>query len=347
MLDPTGIISSWNAGAERIKGYTADEVIGRHFSIFYPPTDIAAGKPERELEIAREEGRVEDEAWRLRKNGTPFWANVIITVLRGENGDIRGFAKVTRDLTERRAREQAEREAALHAAASRMKDEFLAIVSHELRTPLNVAIGQAMMLESGTLSPEQASRAWQSLHRNLHRQAYIVDDLLDVARIASGKLTLERSRIDALAVIRESAEEAEAAATAKGVRLARSIPPGTREVRGDADRLRQILGNLLSNAVKFTPEGGSVDIDVSVNGETLRIRITDTGIGMSPEFVRTAFDRFSQADRSVRREHSGLGLGLAIAHELTLRHGGTITASSPGPGCGSSFEVTLPVLSDV
>ncbi|HXW04146.1 MAG TPA: PAS domain-containing sensor histidine kinase [Vicinamibacterales bacterium] len=344
MLDPDGFITSWNLGAERIKGYRADEIVGRHFSIFYPAADIAARKPERQLAIAREEGRAEDEAWRLRKDGSPFWANVVLTALRDDTGELRGFAKVTRDLTDRVAREEAERAAALHATTSRMKDEFLAIVSHELRTPLNVVIGQAAMLQQGGLDPHQTRRAWESLQRNLRLQAQIVEDLLDVSRIVTGKLTLQPVRCDALAILREAVEEALPSAARQGVHLSVALPPGPADVNGDSGRLRQVFGNLLANAVKFTPGGGRIDVEATVHGDRLVTRITDTGIGMSPEFARSAFDRFSQADYSVRREHGGLGLGLAIAYDLTVRHGGTMSATSPGPGQGSTFLVTLPLL---
>jgi PAS domain S-box-containing protein len=343
MLDPAGIVSTWNAGAARIKGYAADEIVGRHFSVFYPPSDVAAGKPERELHTAAREGRAEDEAWRLRKDGTAFWANVVITALRDGRGGIRGFAKVTRDLTERRAREEAERAAALHAATSRLKDEFLAVVSHELRTPLNVAIGQAMLLQNAQLPPDQAQRAWESLHRNLQLQAQIVDDLLDVSRIVTGKLSLERTTLDPLGILAESVDEAGIAAAAKGVTIRRRLPAAPATMQGDANRLRQVFSNILSNAVKFTPSGGAIEVEAVRHADTLAIRISDTGAGMTPEFARNAFGRFTQADYSVRREHGGLGLGLAIAHELVVRHGGSIAASSPGLGRGSTFEVRLPL----
>lgn len=343
LLDPDGLVISWNPGAQRIYGYAADEILDRPFSTFYPPEDIAARKPELELDVARECGRVEDEGWRITRQGQRFWANAVITALFDQEGKLNGFGKITRDLTDRRVREEAERQAALHAEASRLKDDFLAIVSHELRTPLNVAIGQSQLLQRGALTPEQEQRAWASLNRNLQLQAKIVEDLLDVSRIVTGKLALENTRLDIIGLLREAVDSSEVTATGKGLRVQLSVPDAPVYVMGDTDRLRQVFGNLLSNAVKFTPEGGRIDVTVTPDGQMVSITVTDTGIGMEPEFVERAFDRFSQADFTTRREHSGLGLGLAIAHELTVRHGGTLTARSEGPGRGSLFEVRLPL----
>jgi PAS domain S-box-containing protein len=342
LLDPVGTIISWNVGASRIKGYTADEVIGRNFAIFYPPEDLH--KPPAELQAAAAHGRLEDEGWRVRKNGERFWANVIITPLYDERGHPRGFAKVTRDLTERRQKEEAERRAALHAEASRLKDEFLAMVSHELRTPLNVVLGQTALLQRETLPAEQARRGWAALERNLALLTQIIDDLLDLSRITTGKFTLERNPVDLGRLIEQAVEEVTPAAEAKGLEIRRRVDPTPAVVHGDEGRLHQVINNLLSNAVKFTPAGGWVDVECGTAGRSVLVRISDSGIGMEPEFLGSVFDRFSQADTSIRREHAGLGLGLAIARELIARHGGTITAASAGKNKGSTFEVRLPLV---
>jgi PAS domain S-box-containing protein len=344
ILDPDGHVASWNAGAERIKGYQAEEIIGQHFSKFYPPEDVAARKPYNELEIAKEVGRLEDEGWRVRKDGSLFWANVVITALFDKQGTLRGFAKVTRDLTERRAREEAERRAFLHQEASRQKDEFLAMVSHELRTPLNVTTGQAAMLRSGTLTPDQTDRAWASLLRNLALQAQIIDDLLDISRVVSGKLTLEEKPFDVGELLNESLEEITPQAMSKGLKLELTPPDAPAVVIGDAGRMKQVMTNLLSNAVKFTPAGGRISLTGHIEDGFVTIRVTDTGIGIEPDFVARVFDRFTQADTTSRREFAGLGLGLAIARELVNRHGGTIAAHSEGRGEGATFEVRLPIL---
>ncbi len=345
MLDPEGHVVSWNRGAERIKGWTEAEIVGRHFSTFYPKEDIEDGKPERELVLARQFGRVEDEGWRVRKDGSVFWANVVITALHDPSGTLRGFAKVTRDLTERIKREEAERRAILHKEASRQKDEFLAIVSHELRTPLNVVTGQAAMLRSGTLTPEQSERAWNSLQRNLALQAQIIEDLLDVSRIVTGKLSLEPRPLDVRKLLDDALEEITPLAMSKGLQLGLTGPDVAVTIVGDAIRLRQVLTNLLGNAVKFTPAGGRVSVESHTQDGWVDIKVTDTGIGIDQDFLSQVFDRFSQADTTARREFTGLGLGLAIARELIVRHGGQIRAHSDGRGRGATFEIRLPVAS--
>lgn len=343
MLDPSGTIISWNAGAARIKGYTAEEVIGRNFAIFYPPEDLH--KPPAELNEAIAHGRLEDEGWRVRKNGERFWANVIITALFDDHGRLRGFAKVTRDLTERRLKEEAERRAALLAEASRLKDDFLAMVSHELRTPLNVVLGQAAMLQKD-LPPEQTRRGWAALHRNLALLTQIIDDLLDLSRVTTGKLTLERKPVDMRPLIEHAVEEMMPAAEAKQLQVRRRIDAAPAVVLGDPGRLRQVINNLLSNALKFTPAGGWIDVECGTAGRSVLVRVTDSGVGIDAEFLGSVFDRFSQGDTSIRREHGGLGLGLAIVRELVARHGGTITAASAGKGKGSTFELRLSAVKD-
>ena len=343
MLDPSGHITSWNTGAERIKGYRPEEIIGEHFSTLYTPEDRAAGKPSLELEAARRLGHAEDEGWRLRKDGGRFWANATLTALYDAEGNVRGFAKVTRDLTERRAREEAERRAVLLEEASRLKDDFLIVVSHELRTPLNVILGQVARLRSGKLCGEDAERAWTSLQRNLQLQTRLIEDLLDVSRIISGKLSLRRERVDLDAIVSEAADGIRPVAAAKGVALTATCESGS-HVFGDPARLRQILINLLSNAVKFTPAGGGVDLVCVREAGHVMLRVTDTGIGLAPDIRATLFDRFTQGDSGVRRASSGLGLGLAIVRELVTQHGGTIEADSAGVGRGATFSVRLPVL---
>src|SRR5581483_7729761 len=197
MLDPTGHVATWNAGAQNIKGYTEDEICGKHFSIFHPEEEVKRGKPQWELDVATREGRMEDEGWRVRKDGSRFWASVVITAIRDEDGRLLGFGKVTRDLTERKeaeeqrlqlAREQVARAEA--EAANRAKDEFLATVSHELRTPLNAILGWGRVLRSGKFDQETVSRALETIERNAKAQAQLIEDLLDVSRIISGKLRL-------------------------------------------------------------------------------------------------------------------------------------------------------------
>lgn len=342
MLDAEGRVASWNAGAERIKGYSAAEILGQHFSIFYPPDDAAAGKPERSLATAREQGRWEDEQWRIRKDGTRFWANVVITALWGEQGELHGYAKITRDLTERREKEEAERAARLYRDASRLKDEFLAVLSHELRTPLNVVLGEVWRLRHGHLNADQTRRAWEALERNVRLQARIIEDLLDISRIMSGKITLERQPVDLAALIEALVDEVRL--STPGVSVDHSLQSVT--VPGDPVRLQQIISNLLSNAAKFTPSGGRITVELTRRGPTAEIRVVDTGVGIAADFLPHLFDRFSQADVSVRRTQGGLGLGLAIVRQLVDLHGGCISVASEGEGMGATFTVTLPAATE-
>ena len=351
MLDPNGVIESWNVGAEKIKGYKADEIIGKHFSIFYPAEDLDRDKPGFELKEAAELGRFEDEGWRLRKDGSRFWANVVITALRDKTGQLRGFTKVTRDLTERKyaeeqrlqlAREQVARSEA--EAANRAKDEFLATISHELRTPLNAILGWGRMIRNSNLSEEVFARGLETIERNAKLQAQLIDDLLDVSRIISGKIRLTIVPVQLQSVIEAAIDSIRPAADAKTIRLQVMLDTNTGLVSGDPDRLQQIIWNLLSNAVKFTDKGGRVQVRLEQINSHVEVTVCDTGRGIAPSFLPYVFDRFRQADSSIARLHGGLGLGLAIVRNLVELHGGSVQALSPGEGQGATFSLQLPVM---
>ena len=348
MLDPRGYIATWNLGAENIKGYKANEIIGKHFSIFYPPEDVAWDKPGEELKTAAEVGRLEDEGWRIRKDGSRFWANVVITALRDADGTLRGFGKVTRDLTERKqaeeqrlqlAREQAARSEA--EAASQAKDSFLATVSHELRTPLTAIKGWARILRDNRHDQEVFARAIDSIERNANLQTRLVEDLLDLSRIVSGKLRIIEVAVDLRLVIEAAVDSARPVAEAKGLGLELDLEDDAGPIRGDPDRIQQVVWNLLSNAVKFT-SAGRILVMLRRVGSYVEISVDDTGKGISAEFLPHVFDRFSQADTSLNRAHSGLGLGLAIVRTIVELHGGTVSVHSDGEGRGSTFTVRLP-----
>ena len=336
MLNPQGYVTSWNEGAHRIKGYRADEIIGQHFSKFYPPDAIDRKWPEHELEVAQIQGRFEDEGWRLRKDGTRFWANVVITALYDSDKVLRGFAKVTRDLTERRRVES------LVEAGQRMND-FVAMVSHELRTPLSAMLGWVRMLRSGRLESEVFERGLAAIERNTLTQAQLVEDLLDVSRIVSGKLRLTVEQVDMESVIHAAVDSVRLAAETKGIRIQVITDTNGGPVSGDAARLQQVLWNLLSNAIKFTPRGGRVRLQLERVDSSVRIAVTDTGIGMAADFLPLAFERFRQADSGLSRTQGGLGLGLAIVKHLVEAHGGNVWAESEGVDKGSTFIVQLPV----
>jgi signal transduction histidine kinase/ActR/RegA family two-component response regulator len=238
-------------------------------------------------------------------------------------------------------REQSARASA--EQANRLKDQFLAVVSHELRTPLNAILGWAEMLRSGILDESRRERAAQVIHDSAKRQAQLIDDLLDVARIVSGKLRLERTLVDSEEVIREALQVVQPAADTKHIQVSFEADPQIGFISGDKARLQQIVWNLLSNAIKFTPEGGAVRVHVRQVDQTVELTVSDTGQGIAPDFLETVFEPFRQADGSTTRRHAGLGLGLAIVRHLVDAHGGTVTAQSRGEGQGATFMVRLPV----
>jgi len=364
MLDTTGHIITWNAGAERIKGYKPDEIIGKHFSIFYPEADKEAHKPERELEIASRTGVYEEEGWRLRKDGSRFWANVVITAVHDESGRLRGFAKVTRDISERKKAEETQRalieqqQARMQAEeerrraeqsyrvaqeANRAKDEFLMTLSHELRTPMTAILGWARLLP--TMSPEDTNfrEAINQIARGAQLQAHLIDDVLDVSRIVSGKLRLSRETIDLARIVANAVEAVRPTADSKGITVAATLAPGLGTIVADPTRLQQVLWNLLSNAVKFTPKGGRVEVSAQRIGSNVQMAVTDTGEGIDPDFLPHVFEAFRQAENPNTRIHGGLGLGLSIVRYIAEAHGGTVTAESAGRGKGATFTVTLPI----
>ncbi|HEU4406292.1 MAG TPA: PAS domain-containing protein [Polyangiaceae bacterium] len=239
--------------------------------------------------------------------------------------------------------EIARAESARAEEANRAKDEFLAVVSHELRTPLNAILGWARMLQSGALDAARQGHAVATIERNARAQAQIVDDLLDVSRIVTGKLRLDVGPVDLARAVEAAADSVRPAAEAKGVRLELALDPAAGPVMGDADRLQQIAWNLLSNALRHTPRGGRVEVCLARREAQLELRVEDTGEGVAPEFLPHLFERFRQADSSTTRRHGGLGLGLAIVKHLVELHGGAVRAESEGPGRGSTFVVSLPV----
>ena len=358
MLDVNGRVASWNVGAQRIKGYAANEIIGQHFSVFYPREVVDSGWPEHELREAALTGKFVDTGWRVRKDGSTFWANVVITAMREESGRLLGYAKLTRDLTERRrveaievasqAREEildAERSARMAAQRStRLKDEFLATLSHELRTPLSAILGWTQVLMRGqAASAADQRRAIEVIDRNARAQVQLIDDLLDLSRIMSGKLRLEVQQVAIADIVQAALDSARPAAEAKDIRLVALLDPARTIVSGDAGRLQQVTWNLLTNAIKFTPKGGRVQVLLQRVNSHIELSVSDTGIGIPANFLPPVFDRFSQRDSSSTRTHGGLGLGLAICRQLVELHGGTVRAASPGEGQGSTFYVELPV----
>jgi PAS domain S-box-containing protein len=359
MLDPNGRVSTWNMGAERIKGYTADEIIGQHFSIFYPQEAKDSGWPDHELRVAAEKGKFVDTGWRLRKDGTTFWANVTITALRDDAGQLLGFAKLTRDLTQAKRAEametanqqreemlDAERNARMAAQrATRLKDEFLATLSHELRTPLSAILGwtQLLLRPDASKGPEQQKRAIEVIDRNARAQVKLIDDLLDLSRVMTGKLRLDLHQVSLGSIVEAAVDSARPSADVKGIRLKAILSSNSDIVSADSARLQQVVWNLLTNAIKFTPKGGQVQVLLQRVNSHLELSVSDTGVGIPANYLPHVFDRFSQKDSSTTRAFGGLGLGLAICKQLVELHGGSIRAASLGEGRGATFSVQLPL----
>jgi PAS domain S-box-containing protein len=366
MLSPEGRILSWNEGARLIKGYTAPEVLGRSFEIFYPTEAVADGFPKRELKEAARVGRFEDEGWRIRKDGSRFWANVVISAIRDPNGTLLGFSKVTRDLTSRRdAEEQARKlaaEEAAHAEAARrnedlerlnvelesalalaerstrVRDDVLAVVAHDLRNPVHTVLGAAGVVEV-VPAGEAHDRHVQMIQRAARTMERLISDLLDVASIENGTLSLRTAPVDLTALASDVVELLEGQARDRKIELHREIDPGIPVVTGDRDRLIQVLSNLIGNAIKFTPEGGNVWLRLARNGDEVVVSVADTGIGISPADLPHVFDRFWRARETTAK---GAGLGLSIASGIVEAHGGRIWAESQ-PGVGTTMTFALPV----
>lgn len=350
LLNPSGIITEWTAGAERVQGYAADEVLGRSMRMFYTPEDIAAGEVERELAEAAATGRVEREVWRVRKDGSRFWANEIATAVRDADGHVVGITKISRDLGDQKRLQQQREQlliavTAAHAEAERVnraKDEFLATLSHELRTPLAAILLWGGLLRSGAMPLQELARAVDAIVQSAESQSRLIEDLLDLSRLTSGKLRLTPTNVDVGGIGRAAIDVIRPIARAKRVALDVDVPDDLGTAVLDAARLRQILWNLLSNATKFTPEGGTVLLRLRRRGEYLETEVRDTGEGITAEFMPHIFERFRQADMGETRQHVGLGIGLALSRQLVELHGGTIHAHSEGRGRGATFLVRVP-----
>jgi len=353
MLDTTGHIVTWNQGAARIKGYAANEIIGRHFSTFYPEADVVAGKPDWELVVAADSGRFEDEGWRVRKDGTLFWANVVITALRDDTGKLRGFGKVTRDLTARRQAEldridrERQQSAAMQAHAERLaelektKTDFLNLASHELRGPLSVARGYVSMLIDGSLTPDQFTPYAQIVGAKLGQIEWLVQKMLETARLEYDKLSLNIRQVDVVPIVRRQIETLKPL-LGSDHRVRIDIDDGPMLVRADPDRIGTVVVNLLDNAIKYSPNGGEIVVKVASGGGRAFVSVSDQGVGIDPDDFPKLFSRFSRLEQEAVRGVDGTGLGLYIAREIARRHGGDIMVESR-LGAGSRFTLSLPM----
>jgi PAS domain S-box-containing protein len=364
MLDPQGVVVSWNTGAQRLKGYTEQEIVGQHFSRFYPPEDRAAGKPQRVLEEVIRAGRFEEEGWRVRKDGSRFWADVVISALRDRTGALQGFGKVTRDLTERRRAEDDHRRRVAAEDVARIRSEFLSVAAHELKTPLTSMRGLAQMTlrryaRDGNMAPERVSYALTQIVNQTAKLARLVEQLLDSSRLEAGHLVVERQDTDLNALVASVVDMFRARGDDDRIQL--DVPEHTLRASVDALRIEQVLTNLLDNALKYSPPGSPVEVSLtedrpedrpedSSNGVaaserkvaagTVFVSVVDHGPGVAAEDRPHLFDQFFRSRAT--SFNAGMGLGLYISRQIVELHGGAIRVDFPPEG-GTRFVVELSV----
>jgi len=337
MLDPQGRVASWNTGAQKNKGYSADEIIGKHFSVFYPPEVAASGWPAEELELALERGSFEDEGWRLRKDGSRFWASVVITALRDASGKHIGFAKVTRDMTDKRRVRTLEDE-------GRRITTFIAMLGHELRNPLAPIMNAVSVMQLEHIESARLRMCRDIIARQLQQMVRLVDDLLDVGRITAGKITLDLQPVALGGLVHDAVEMVAPLVDQRGHVLTLALPDAPAVVSGDRARLLQVVSNLLNNAARYTPPGGRIHVELRIiDSGVAEIAVRDNGPGIPSHQLKDIFNIFVQGEHN--SEHGGLGLGLSLVQQLASLHRGTVSAFSTGqPGEGSEFVVRLPLM---
>ncbi len=338
MLDPEGIVTSWNSGAERITGYKRQEILGKHVANFYCPEDITAGKPWQALAWAKKHGRAEDEGWRLRKDGERFFARAVVNPLYDAAGHLYGYAEVTQDLSQRRHLQELE-------ATARKLNEFIALLTHEIRNPLAPIQTALLLMDSTEPDDPEQEKMRRIIERQIARLTRIAEDMVDVIHITRGELSIRKSSVD-IGELVELSIEASAPWIERGKhRLTVELPPEKLKISGDIHRLIQVFTNLLNNAARYTPPGGQITVRGFRAERFAVLSIRDTGRGIPKEFLQTIFQMFVRGRTPLERAGEGLGVGLALARNIVELHDGTIEAKSEGEGQGSEFIVRLPLAS--
>jgi|SRR5690349_1310398 len=344
MLDPKGTIISWNEGAQRIKGYRADEIIGRHFSVFYTPEDRAAKKPTRALQKAERYGQFKGEGWRVRQDGTRFWASVVITALRDEAGNLRGFAKVTRDITDQHQEEERLREyAAKMTELERAKTHFLDLAAHELRGPLTLIRGYNAMIEEGKLRPERVPEIAKMLQGKLEQMNLLVEQMLDMSRLEDDRLELDMGPVDLVEVAEEQIGKVRAIGGTNHIALTGSA--GEAIVNADRARIGAVVSNLIDNAIKYSAPGGDIRCVVGRDGSWAYVSVRDKGLGIAPEHMPLLFKRYTRLPTEANKRIRGTGLALYLCQEIARRHGGELTVNSK-LASGTEFTLKLPAANE-
>ncbi len=351
IINPEGVIISWNTGVERIFGYKESEFVGQPFELIFTPEDKAAAIPNQELSKARSSGVASDERWHLKKNGDRFFASgTVRPIIQNGTSPLQigvkpeGFIKVLQDLTQRqlekeeltKAKEEAE-------SANSIKGYFISTASHELRSPLTTILTAVEVLEAQGIH-EYNVEFVEMIKRSALTEARMVDDLLDAIKIGHSKLSLHMSRVEAHAKIGEIVKDIQSEAAQKHVQISVHADAKEQRLRADPTRFRQVVRNLLANAIKFTPDGGVVTLTTCNDEEgNIRIEVEDSGLGMTSETIEKLFTPFEQGTPEMKHRFGGLGLGLVISKALVEQHGGSIAVESKGPGLGSKFTVLWPL----
>jgi PAS domain S-box-containing protein len=344
LVGPGGNVLCWNPGAERIFGYQSSEIIGQHFSKFFSPEDILTGRPESEIRSAATDGRSDSSGWQVRKDGTRFLCQSIVTPLFDEKKQARSYVRVMHDLTESEAVQAQRKRADGLVEANRSKEEFMALLSHELRSPLSPILNALNILRQMKTNDPIIEQAGNIIDRQVGVMVRLVDDLLDITRITKGKLRLTKEHVELRVVVNHAAETVRPFMDARKHEFSVSLPTKPIWVEADPARMEQVVVNLLNNAAKYTDTGGLIRVTVNREGDEAVIRVKDNGVGITPELLPHIFELFTQVDGSLGRSYGGLGIGLALARNLVEMHEGRLQASSSGLGKGCEFTIKLPVL---
>jgi PAS domain S-box-containing protein len=344
LLDPNGVIIGWHGGAEKVFGYSAAEIIGQPSSILFPPEDLEKRMPQFEMDVARTDRHAEDDRWMIRKDGQRFWATGILAPLWSPTGELLAFGKVLRNRTDLKSRlEWLESNLADQKQANERKNVFISMLAHEVRNPLAAIVNSLQILHLTGSQSEDSVFARATIRRQLDFMQRLVEDLLDITRLDTGKIQLKRELMPLNDVIAAAAETCRPTIDQRTHDFAVVIAQAQIMVDVDADRLKQVFVNLIDNAAKFTEYGGKIWVKVSVEGSDAVVKVEDTGIGISPEIMPRIFDLFTQAELSTERGKAGLGLGLSMVKDIVGMHGGTVQVRSDGLGRGSEFTVRLPL----
>lgn len=343
LIDPNGVIVGWLAGAERVFGYQSEEIIGQNVSVLFTPEDLQKDLSSWELKTASGSAESEDDRWQLRKDGGRFWASGTLTALHDEQGRLVGFVKIVRNRTDQKAQlEAVESRVAAFQQAEQRKNNFISTLAHELRNPLAVVSNATQLLEQFPPASPDMSLALGMIRRQAEFMGRMIDDMLDMARTAQGKVELHLERVVLQEIIGQAIETSRPSIDERTQRLQQLLPTVPIYLDADPVRLRQVFVNLIDNAAKYMQHGGRIWIKATTEGDEAVVRVQDTGVGIAPEVMPHIFDLFTQAEFASRPQ-GGLGIGLSVVKDTVTLHGGSVQVASDGLGRGSEFTVRLPL----